>query len=337
MRGAQDKHMHCGYVPQCDLSVISSTRNRGGGGLMVNNSKRGTQRMYRWIRFEWLPTLVFGLVLALVLLPPAATSSWQDLWDVRVIPSALDVPTTSFINDNKHRLVRSPLRSLRGGSAEGGHEQLRIVNPMTPVAPAAIALQEELGRVTKEWVKDRGRRGGTEPARDLQDDIDDVIAQWTKTAIATPRTVLQSNRYSTAVRTDTSSPLLPSHSTPFRSSLQTSPTSLSRAGGRWREDSDAMSSPSVASSAEERTSLSSSAGGSLKQVAARSESGGGGEVGGGEDDEEEEMESLSSHGSPSQTSKQKPETSDQRIHTKEKMDESESSEGGGGGGGESER
>ena len=96
----------------------------------------------------------------------------------------------------------SALLSLRGGSDnEIGASRPQSASPLTPMAPAALALQEELGRVTKEWVKERGRTGA-EPGRDLQTDIDEVIAKWTQTAIATPRTVLQSDRVGRPVAAD---------------------------------------------------------------------------------------------------------------------------------------
>jgi hypothetical protein len=79
---------------------------------------------------------------------------------------------------------------LRGESRDNQRGHQRGANGVTPVAPAALSLQQELGRVTKEYVDER-RRGGAEPSRNLQEDIDAVIAKWTQTAIATPRTRLQ--------------------------------------------------------------------------------------------------------------------------------------------------
>ena len=92
------------------------------------------------------------------------------------------------------------LASLRGGSESnaqeepGQGEQQTSYAPLTPVAPSAVALQEELGRVTKQWVEGRGRRDAPSPERDLQQEIDNVIAKWTQTAIATPRIVVQEPR-----------------------------------------------------------------------------------------------------------------------------------------------
>lgn len=92
------------------------------------------------------------------------------------------------------------LASLRGGSEgnaqeePGQGEQQTSYAPLTPVAPSAVALQEELGRVTKQWVEGRGRRDAPSPERDLQEEVDNVIAKWTQTAIATPRIVVQGPR-----------------------------------------------------------------------------------------------------------------------------------------------
>ena len=115
-------------------------------------------------------------------------------------PSAARSKGISVLHREHARLPHT--LGLRGGSL-AGQQQQGGASEATPVAPAALALQQELGRVTKEYVEER-RRGGTEPARDLQDDIDAVIAKWTQTAVATPRTGRQGPRGT--VRPDLSSP-----------------------------------------------------------------------------------------------------------------------------------
>ena len=147
----------------------------------------------------------------------------------------------------------STLASLRGGSEDDGQDEIQgIVQPLTPVAPAALALQEELGRVTRRWVEDRGRASGTEPLRDLQGDIDAVIAKWTSAAVATPRTILQSKRL--AQGTPNSSPVKssPIGATPHSSFQTTTPQANDN---EWAGTGETLASPSpIYESAYERSS-----------------------------------------------------------------------------------
>jgi hypothetical protein len=137
----------------------------------------------------------FVLTLALSVLGCASASS----------PLPVALPRSKGTADGLYRdNGRLPhVLGLRGGSRDDQQVHQRGANGVMPVAPAALSLQKELGRVTKEYVDER-RRGGAEPSRNLQEDIDAVIAKWTQTAIATPRTSLQTPRGT--VRADASSP-----------------------------------------------------------------------------------------------------------------------------------
>lgn len=127
----------------------------------------------------------FLLTLALSALGCASASSPLPV----ALPSSKDT-ADSLYRDNG-RLPH--VLGLHGGNRDDQRGHQRGANGVTPVAPAALSLQQELGRVTKEYVDER-RRGGAEPSRNLQEDIDAVIAKWTQTAIATPRTRLQTPR-----------------------------------------------------------------------------------------------------------------------------------------------
>jgi len=142
------------------------------------------------------PHALAALALGLALVVAGANSPLEPAGP----PSAARSKGISVLHREHARLPYT--LGLRGGSL-AGQQQQGGASEATPVAPAALALQQELGRVTKEYVEER-RRGGTEPARDLQDDIDAVIAKWTQTAVATPRTGRQGPRGT--VRPDLSSP-----------------------------------------------------------------------------------------------------------------------------------
>ena len=140
-------------------------------------------------RASRLSAFVSAVLVALSLVPAATTGDWGSGPSCRSGRRAVHVGPTLAV-----------LASLRGGSEgnaqeeSGQGEQQTSYAPLTPVAPSAVALQEELGRVTKQWVEGRGRRDAPSPERDLQEEIDNVIAKWTQTAIATPRIVVQEPR-----------------------------------------------------------------------------------------------------------------------------------------------
>jgi hypothetical protein len=158
-----------------------------------------------------LPSIL-AVAVSISLLLPATCVLRQVSFDLRHQPT-LHAVSGGIVNGPYAAVWMHPKRTpfvlgiLRGGSqfVEQGREH-GGVNPLTPVAPAALALQEELGRVTKEWVEDWER--GAEPPRDLQYDIDAVIEKWTKTAIATPRTIQKSARAASMI-TDNHSPRTP--------------------------------------------------------------------------------------------------------------------------------
>lgn len=158
-----------------------------------------------------LPSIL-AVAVSISLLLPATCVLRQVSFDLRHQPT-LHAISGGIVNGPYAAVWMHPKRTpfvlgiLRGGSqfVEQGREH-GGVNPLTPVAPAALALQEELGRVTKEWVEDWER--GAEPPRDLQYDIDAVIEKWTKTAIATPRTIQKSARAASMIN-DNHSPRTP--------------------------------------------------------------------------------------------------------------------------------
>jgi len=74
--------------------------------------------------------------------------------------------------DRSPSAARAVFRAARGGS-----------DPDIKPRAGSEVLQAELGKLTEEWVNDRGR--GRAVNKDLQAEIDQLIDKWTNTAVAT--------------------------------------------------------------------------------------------------------------------------------------------------------